>query len=58
MLYASYETVHTVSTFMLHLLRNVRVCVERKRCGVVPEVFLNGLDVVTRAKGCDRVAVA
>ena len=40
------EPLHTVSTIASHLFCHMTVNIQRKRCCVVSQIFLHGLDVI------------
>ena len=50
--------LHSVCALLFHLRRCVGVGVQRKRCGMMSEVALNRLDVITCTNRCDSVGMA
>ena len=52
------EGIHPVCTVLLHLRRHMAVDIRGERCGVVPQVTLYGLDIVSSPQGSHRVTVS
>ena len=52
-----YESLHTVSTFFSHRLRDVRIPVKRKRCGVVSCILLNCFHIVSCSEGINYISM-
>lgn len=51
------ESLHSIGTFLLHLVGNVAVNIQRESCGSVPQVALNRFYVVSGLECSDCVRV-
>lgn len=52
------EGLHPVCAGSLHLLRDMPIYVQSKRCGVMSQISLDGLDIVTCPNSGNRIAVS
>ena len=48
------EGLHPVCRFAAHGVRHVTVAIQRERCGIMPHVFLQSLDVISRHDAVHR----
>ena len=54
----SDKPFHTIRAVLLHFVRHMTVYVQRKRCGMVAQVFLHRLDVLPALKCGNGITMA